>query len=123
MDIRNVVGRLLPVNLRKNDPVERTIKSDSATDRDANGQMPQKEPEKQPPMTDEELEQAIEHLRNLAVIKDRNLTVELTTAGNKKFVLIKEPDGKVVRRIHEEELWSLKDTKENEKGQLLRRTA
>lgn len=105
--------------------MERTIKSDSATDRDANGQMPQGEGEreKHPPMSEDQLKRSLEHLRNLSVVKDHGLTVELVNQEGKNFVLIKEPTGKVVRRIQEQELWALKDAKETEKGQLLRRTA
>lgn len=123
MDIRNVLGSILPTNLSRKDPVDRAIKSDSATDRDANGQMPQQEEEHHPPMSEEQLERALEHLRNLAVVKEHNLTVELVVIEDRRFVLIREPDGKVVRRIHEQELWTLKEVKENEKGQLLRKTA
>lgn len=123
MDVRNAIGSLLPTNLRKKDPIERSIKSGGATDRDANGQMPQQEKEQHPPMSEEQLETAMEHLRGHAIVREHNLTVELVQVQGKNFVLIKEPDGKVLRRIHEEELWSLKDVKENEKGQLLRRTA
>ncbi len=83
MDIRNVLGTVLPVNLRKKDPVERAIKSDSATDRDGNGQMPQQgEREKRPPMTPQELALSVEHLKKLAVVKDHNLSVELTKRVN-----------------------------------------
>lgn len=127
MDIRNAIGSLLPTNLRKKDPVERNIKSDSATDRDGNGQMPwqeKNEGEQKPPMSEEQLKKAMEHLKGLPVVKDHNLSVELTVSeGGKKFVLLKEPSGKLIRRIPEEELWTLQVMKENEKGQLLRKTA
>ncbi len=123
MDVRNVLGSILPTNLRKKDPVDRAIKAGGATDRDANGQMPQQDKQEHPPMSEEQLQKSIEHLQGHAVVKEHNLTVELVQIQGKNFVLIKEPDGKVLRRIHEDELWSLKDVQENEKGQLLRRTA
>lgn len=123
MDVRNVLGSLVPTNLRKKDPVDRAIKSGNTTDRDANGQMPQQEKDQHPPMSEEQLQKSLEHLKGHAVVKEHNLTVELVQIAGKNFVLIKEPDGKVLRRIHEDELWSLKDVQENEKGQLLRRTA
>lgn len=127
MDIRHAIGSLLPTNLRKKDPVERTIKSDSATDRDGNGQMPGKdknEGEQRPPMSEEQLQKAMDHLKSLPVVRDHHLSVELVTSeGGKRFVLLKEPDGKLIRRIPEEELWTLQVIKETEKGQLLRKTA
>lgn len=124
MDIRNVVGSLIPTNITKKDPTDRIIKSDSTTDRDGNGQMPFGEGgDQKPPMSEEQLKKAVEHLSSHAAVKDNNLTVELIQIDGKNFVLIKEASGKVVRRIPEHELWTLKDVQENEKGQLLRKTA
>lgn len=124
MDIRNAIGSILPLNLNRKDPVDRAIRSESTTDRDANGQQSQQGAEDQkPPMSEEQLTKAIEHLRSLPVVKDHNLSLELVTIETKRFVLLKEPSGKLLRRIPESELWSLQVVKENEKGQLLRKTA
>lgn len=123
MDIKSALNAVLPLSLRPRDKVERTIKSDSTTDRDANGQMPSGGEQQQGPMSDEQLQKALEHLRSLPVVKDHSLSVELIEQEGRKFVLIKEPNGKVVRRIHESELWSLQVVKSSEKGQLLRKTA
>ncbi|GIL16777.1 MAG: hypothetical protein BroJett040_05280 [Oligoflexia bacterium] len=126
MDIKNVLKSVLPIGVNPKAKVEKAIKTDSTTDRDANGQtgygQQQREKEK-PPMTDEQLKKAMDHLKNLAVVKDHNLSVVLTELEGKKFVLIKEPSGKVVRRIAEAELWTLQVVKDTEKGQLLRKTA
>lgn len=125
MDIKNVLNAILPIGVNPKSKVEKTIKTDSTTDRDANGQMgyDQQGEKEKPPMTDEQLKKAMDHLKNLAVVKDHNLSVVLTELEGKKFVLIKEPSGKVVRRIAEAELWTLQVVKDTEKGQLLRKTA
>ena len=124
MDIKSALNAVIPLNIRTKDKVDRTIKSDSTTDRDANGQMSQGGGEQQHgPMSDEQLKKALEHLQSLQAVKDHELTVELVEVGPRKFVLLKEPDGKVVRRISELELWSLKDVSPTDKGQLLRKTA
>ena len=123
MDIKGVLNAVLPMNLRGKEKVERTIKSDSTTDRDANGQMPGGGQDQHPPMSDEQFKRALEHLRALDVVKDHSLSVEVSESEGKKFVLLKEPSGKVVRRIPEAELWSLQASKNSEKGQLLRKTA
>lgn len=126
MDIKNVLKTVLPMGVNPKTKVEKAIKTDSTTDRDANGQAAygQNQGEKEkPPMTEEQLKKAIEHLKGLAVVKENNLSVFLTEHEGKKFVLIKEPDGKVVRRIPEAELWTLQVVKDSEKGQLLRKTA
>lgn len=124
MDIKGVLNAVIPQQIRSKEKVEKLIKSDSTTDRDANGQMTSGgEHEHHPPMSDEQFKRALQHLENLAVVKDHNLSVELTESEGKKFVLIKESSGKVVRRIPEQELWSLLSVKDSEKGQLLRKTA
>ncbi|MEZ0393078.1 MAG: hypothetical protein ACAH59_12730 [Pseudobdellovibrionaceae bacterium] len=127
MDIKNALNSILPLNLRAKTAVDRTIKSGNATDRDGNGQMPfdQNQQQKEP-MTEQELEKALQHLKDLPAVKDHNLTVELTEQNGKRFVLLKEPDGKIIRRIPELELWSLPvmtESEPNKKGQLLRKTA
>lgn len=124
MDIKSVLNAALPLHIRGKEKVERTIRSDSATaDRDANGQMPDGQQEQHPPMSEDQLKKAIEHLKSLDIVRDQNLTIELIDSEGKKFVLIKEPTGKTVRRIPEAELWSLQFTQKTEKGQLLRKTA
>ena len=125
MDIKGVLKAVLPLDVRATKGPEKTIKTDSATDRDANGQMFQGE-QQQPehgPMSEEQLKKAMNHLKSLAIVKDNHLKVELVQVEGKNFVLIKELSGKVVRRIPESELWSLQVVKDSEKGQLLRKTA
>ncbi len=123
MDIKNVLVSVLPMNLKPKKPVEKAIKSDSATDRDANGQQSSSEQQKKKnPMTPEELQVALDHLKNLEVVKNQNLQVELVTIDNKKFVIIKDHLGKVIRRAPELELWDLVKP-EGQKGQLLSKAA
>ena len=126
MNIKGVLGAIIPTQVRATEKVERGIKSDnSSADRDANGQMFQGEQQKKerPPMDDEQKKQALEHFKNMAVVKENNLTVQWHQADGRSFILLKDHTGKILRRVSEAELWDLKDAKENEKGQLLRRTA
>lgn len=127
MDIKNALNSILPLNLRPKDGVDKSIKMDNTTDRDANGQQQyQSQDQKREPMTDEQIEKALEILRSYPAVKEHNLSIELVLIDNKKFVLLKEPDGKLIRKIAEHELWSLPDMKQWEppkKGQLLRKTA
>lgn len=124
MDLKGI-GK--PVNLppvQGREKVERSISSEKTTDREGNGQAAYGEGgEQHPPMNDEQFKKALEHLRNLQAIKDNHLEViEYVTEG-KRFVLLKEPSGKVIRRIPEKELWSLITVKNKEKGQLLSKSA
>ncbi|MGE0632669.1 MAG: hypothetical protein AB7O96_09690 [Pseudobdellovibrionaceae bacterium] len=130
MDVKSALNSILPATTRTRDPLkaENRIKSANASDRDANGQeayQQQKKKDEHPnrPMSEGELEKALAHLKSLPVVTNHGLTVAVSVSGNKKFILISEPSGKVVRRIQESELWSLIQAKAEDKGQLLRKAA
>jgi uncharacterized FlaG/YvyC family protein len=123
MDIKGALNQIIPLSLRAKDQVPRTIKSDSTTDRDANGQQAFSEQEHKEPMTEEQIQKVLEHLQSLAVVKDHNLVVELLEQEGRRFVLLKEPTGKIIRRIPETELWSLQIMQQDKKGQILNKSA
>lgn len=129
MDIKNALNAILPINVKQKTGVDRSIKSGNTTDRDANGQAAYDQNQQQqqrPPMTEEQLEKALQQLREYPAIKEHNLTVELVEQAGRRFVFLKESDGKVIRRIPEAELWTLPNMSPNDpkpKGQLLRKTA
>ena len=130
MDIKNALNAILPLNLRQKTEVDRSIKSSNTTDRDANGQQAYDQQGQQQkhrePMTEEQLETAMKALRDYPAVKEHNLSIELVTQEGCRFVLLKEPSGKLIRRIPEIELWSLPvmtESEPNKKGQLLRKMA
>lgn len=122
MDIKNALNAVIPLSLRAKEKTERTIRSDSTADRDADGRMASGGEHKQS-MSDEQFQKALEHLKAHQVVKEHGLIVETIIQGSKRLVLVKEPNGKIVRRIQEDELMSLSEVKEKEKGQLLRKSA
>lgn len=126
MDIRNVLKPVLPPGLQGVNKTEKAIKSESTTDRDANGQMAggdQQQQQSRDPMTDEQFEKALEALRATSAVKDNGLSVEKSESEGKKIALIKDPTGKVIRRIMEAELWTLSAVKKGDRGQILSKTA
>jgi len=125
MDIKNALNQVIPIGVRTKGPVQKSIKSESTTDRDANGQQAFGDQQEQhrEPMTEEQLKAALEHLQGLAAVKDHGLSVELIEQSGKKFVLLKEASGKVIRRIHEAELWTLQVMHDEKKGQILNKSA
>ncbi len=129
MDIKNALNAILPLNLRAKTAPDRALKAGNSTDRDANGQASyeqQKQKNQREPMSDEQIEKAVQHLKDFPAVKEHNLSVEVVENDGKRFVYLKEPDGKILRRIHEAELWTLpvmSESDPNKKGQLLRRTA
>ena len=128
MDIKGALNSILPRTVRMKDPTDRTIKSGNTTDRDANGQAgyQQQQQEQHPPMSEEQFKKALEHVKNIPAVKEHQLSVESVEQDGKRFILLKEISGKIVRRIPEAELWSLpvfKDKEPHGKGQLLSKTA
>lgn len=126
MDVKTALNSILPTATRSTPKTGARIKTSNTSDRDANGQQAYQQNNgdtPQRPMNDEELERALDHLRMLPVVVDHGLNVSVSFVGDKKFVLISESSGKVVRRIPEVELWSLQKAKEGDKGQLLRKAA
>lgn len=124
MDIRGFAKIFNPLAIQGPERVEKGIKSDTTHDREGNGQMPSgNDSEHREPMSEDQFEQAIEHLKKHQVFKDNNLEILVQKVESKRFVIIREPNGKVLRRIPESELWSLQAIKDNEKGQLLSKTA
>ncbi|MFN7729690.1 MAG: hypothetical protein ACK5P7_11085 [Bdellovibrio sp.] len=125
MDIKNVLKGIIPIEPKVIDRLDRTIKSDAASDRDGNGQTPYGEQNQQDhgPMSDEQLQKCLEHLQNLPSVKEHSWTAELVKIEGRNFVLLKDAEGKTIRRIQESELWSLQSAGKTDKGQVLRKTA
>ncbi|KYG67216.1 hypothetical protein AZI86_09425 [Bdellovibrio bacteriovorus] len=126
MNIKGFISNIIPNNdVRSVDNIGKTIKSDSTHDRDANGQeayQQQNQGEQHPPMSDEQLEKAMEHLRKLSATKEHKWTIELEVKDDLKFVLVKDNLGTIIRRIPEADLWTL-PSDDSPRGQLLKRSA
>lgn len=128
MDIKNSLNSIIPLQLRAKENVSRAIRSENTTDRDANGQSQyeQNKGQQKETMTDEEFQHAIKKLHELPAVLEHQLTIDITVVNGRKFAILMEPDGKVIRRISEAELWTLPDVTESDphtKGQLLRKSA
>jgi uncharacterized FlaG/YvyC family protein len=106
---------LIPFDVKK---ITRT-RAEASSDRDADGKR-ENSPKKQPRrnLSEEELNNAIKHLKELKGVKDHNLNVRLARENGVPVALIEDHKGKVVRRIPETEL-SMLDTNEKSKGNLL----
>lgn len=126
MNIKGLLGAQIIPSVRATEKVDRAIHSDMTHDRDANGQQlfdggqgQQKEP-----MSEEQMEKALESLRNLPAVKEHKWTVQLMkTEDQKRSVVIKDNLGNVIRRIPEQELWSLSFDDQAPKGHLFKKTA
>lgn len=123
MNIKGLVNNIGPMEIRPVEKTERAIKSDETHDRDANGQQAFGEKKEQhEPMSDEQLEKSMQHLRDLPATKEHKWQISLETSEKGKFVLVKDNLGNVIRRIPELELWTLPND-QSPKGQLLKKAA
>lgn len=129
MNIKNAVNSIIPPQTTTGkSPVDRMIKSENATaDRDANGQQQHGDGQQQrEPMTDEQFQKSLEQLKNLPAVKDLSLQIEVQhTEGQHRIVILKQQDGKLIRKITEAELWTLPTVQDGEKpkGQILNKSA
>lgn len=123
MDIKGIGKPLSPLATERRERVERSITSEKSHDREGNGQQFYgQNGQDREPMTDEEFKKALEHLKNLPVVKDNHLLLIEEVHNGRRVLILKEPSGRLLRRIPESELWTLQVVKENEKGQILRRS-
>ena len=130
MNIKNLIGNSAPITASPTAPtvaakIERPIKTDTATDRDPNGQQFYQKERKKEKMSDEQFEKAISLLREKQFIKDLNWTVLAIVENDLKFACVQDQDGHTIRRISEYDLWEVFDDirTEETKGQLLKKTA
>lgn len=119
MNIKGIVGNLLPIDFAKRD----LRKTRNMPDRDAQqgGQGGGGEPPQHHRFTEEELSAALKILKDFPGIKENNLQVKVERHENRVIVFVEDPTGKVIRRIPDTELWAIYSKKKSDspRGNLL----
>lgn len=124
MNIKSVIPNNLINPVKTVDKVDRMIKSDVAHDRDPSSQQGYDQNQKQrEPMTEEQLKMSLDHLKNLPFVKEHGWQIELVIEENRRFVLVKANTGEIIRKFPEADLWTLPVDLEDQKGQLLKKSA
>ena len=124
MNIKSVLSNNLISPVKTVDKVDRAIKSDTTHDRDANGQQTfDQNQDQKPPMTEEQLQMSLDHLKNLSFVKEHGWLIELVEENNRRFIFVKTAQGEIIRKFPEADLWTLPVDLEDQKGQLLKKTA
>lgn len=126
MNIKNLIGNSAPITpVTSAAKVDRPIKTDNATDRDANGQQFYQKEKKKEKMTQEQFDKAIAMLREKHFVKDMNWSVTPINEGHIKYAWVQDQAGNSIRKIIEFDLWEIFDEigTEETKGQLLKKTA
>lgn len=125
MDIKRLLNISTFTPTKTVSKAERVVQNESAQDRDANGQemyQKQQSPEHQA-MSDEEFENSLEALQALPSIKEHNWKVTALVEDEKRFAIVKDGLGNLIRKIPEAELWSLRQNLDQPRGHLLKKTA
>ncbi|MBL7543525.1 MAG: hypothetical protein JNL11_06890 [Bdellovibrionaceae bacterium] len=124
MNIKSVLNPNAINTVKNVERAERTIQSDSTHDRDPNSHPGYEQNQKNnQPLSEDEIQQALEHLEKLPFVKEHGWIIELATENNLRFVLVKDATGQLIRRFPESDLRTLPVDLDDKKGQLLKKTA
>jgi uncharacterized FlaG/YvyC family protein len=118
MNIKGIVGNLIPIDLGKRD----LRKTRNEPDRDAQqGNQGGGEPPKHHRFTEEELQAALKMLKEIPGMKENNLQFRVERNNDRIVIFVEDPTGKVIRRIPDLELWALYTSrqKDSSRGNLL----
>lgn len=101
--------------------VESKVKAESSTDRDANGRREQGEGqgEEKRHLKQQEFDDAIKMLEELPGLKSNQLSIKVEVHDDCRVTLIVDPQGQVVRRLTEHQLWSATRDKDRQTGKIL----
>ncbi|MBY0314539.1 MAG: hypothetical protein K2Q26_03405 [Bdellovibrionales bacterium] len=121
MNIRSLSNLNQAVVPERVHELQNRVKSHDTTERDADGREPHSDKPRK--ITDEELEKLLKSLREHPGIKANNLTVDVVTENLVQLILIKDPQGNIVRRVTEDQFYTLLNSMDQANGRLLNKAA
>ena len=123
MNIRSV-SNPAQVLAKENIEESKTIRSNETADREANGQQSQGETnDGYRPLTAEELDQVIEKIKANEGIQRHGLLVQVSHENDTKVLKIESPDGQLVKRFVERDLYNFLFSRSSDDIQLVKKTA
>jgi hypothetical protein len=125
MDIKNVF-KVSPIGfIRSTKKAQNSsLKLDSASDRDGNGQSPYQKNQSLRDLTQEELDHALQKLKAMGPVLEHKWQVKLVQSpGAPPEILILDNLGTILKRITHGEILSLLETPSPHKGQILKKSA
>lgn len=118
MNIKSINPQpILPVDSKQK--VDGNVRAQSSTDRDADGRRDQSQPEQKKNLSQQEFDDALKALENHPGLKSNMLTIKVEQQEDMRVVLIVAPDGKIVRRLSEGQLWSATRDQDRKTGNIL----
>ena len=118
MNVKTITSNLSSLLPQKKTDESKAVKSEHSQDRDADGRKQREEKPKKENFTEEEILRALNYLKNLEGVKTNHLLVSYENSNEMIVFFLKEPNGKVIRRIMGCDAWTLM-LSEAEKGHLL----
>jgi hypothetical protein len=118
MNIKSVItSPILPIDPKNK--VEGNVRAHSSTDRDADGRREGKQEELKRHLTQQEFDDALKVLGEHPGLKANDLVIKVEVDGDHRVILILDPQGKIVRRLSESQLWSATRDKDRQTGRIL----
>lgn len=117
MNIKNFpTTPVIPIDPKRK--IEGNTRSQASSDRDSDGRR-DRESETKRHLTQQEFDDAMKVLQDLPGLKSNNLTIKVETKPDCRVILIVDSEGKVVRRLSENELWLSTRDKDRQTGTIL----
>jgi uncharacterized FlaG/YvyC family protein len=117
MNIKSITGSASVKEIQKKE--KKT--AESSPDRDPQNENEGEGFSHKRKMTEEEVQQAVESIKQLQGVSNNNLQVRSENLNGTFVVFVEDINGKVIRRIPESDLWFLTREKDKEKGHLFDR--
>ena len=118
MNIKNVhTAPILPLDPKPR--VQGRVRTESSTDRDANGRREQDESESKRHLSQQEFDDALKALEAHPGLKANNLTIKVEQHEDHRVIMILDPQGGIVRRLSESQLWLATRDKDRQTGKIL----
>lgn len=98
--------------------VDGNKRAQASADRDANGRREQ-EPETKRHLSQQEFDDAMKALEAMPGLKSNNLQLKVEIKEDCRIVMIVDSEGKIVRRLSENQLWLATRDKDRQTGNIL----
>ena len=111
------------VESQKSSETPEKMRMESSGDRDADGRRQNQSGQDEGPPTEEQVQKAMEYLKEHPGVKENNLTVMRKEAAGKIVLVLQDHLGKVIRRIPEAQVRAIGTSvpTQSQKGQIFHR--
>lgn len=119
MNIRSILPKLTPLESRIRVETNKEVNLQQSTERDANERHPGKEPHPERALTEEEIKKALQILSELPGLQEHSLQLRLISGEKGNVILVEGPQGEIVRRLTDHDLWQVLINQSKKTGQFL----